>query len=206
METAGTETEKLGLALSGGGFRAAFFHVGVLARLAEIGLLPKVEVISTVSGGSIVGAAYYLRLRRLLNEKSDEEITGDDYVRLVIEVDELLRDAVGKDIRGRLLAGEHRALLARRELLGEHPREHPVALRRDLREAGRALPAALVAEPVGADRPAALAALAGPLGLGLGQLGHARDQPRDRGVALAALHRLHRAGAQARRERGEFVA
>jgi NTE family protein len=104
MDAAGTKTEKLGLALSGGGFRAAFFHVGVLARLAEIGLLPKVEVISTVSGGSIVGAAYYLRLRRLLNEKSDDEITGEDYVRLVAEVDELLRDAVRKDIRGRLLA------------------------------------------------------------------------------------------------------
>lgn len=96
--------EKVGLALSGGGFRAAFFHVGVLARLAEVGLLPKVEVISTVSGGSIVGAAYYLRLRRLLNEKSDDEITGDDYVHLVAEVDDLLRDAVRQDIRGRLLA------------------------------------------------------------------------------------------------------
>jgi len=101
---ASAETERLGLALSGGGFRAAFFHVGVLARLAELGVLPKIEVISTVSGGSIVGAAYYLRLRRLLHEKSDDEITGEDYVRLVSEVDELLRDAVGKDIRGRLLA------------------------------------------------------------------------------------------------------
>jgi predicted acylesterase/phospholipase RssA len=96
--------EKVGLALSGGGFRAAFFHVGVLAKLAELGVLPKIEVISTVSGGSIVGAAYYLRLRRLLHEKSDEQITGDDYVRLVVEVDELLREAVRKDIRGRLLA------------------------------------------------------------------------------------------------------
>jgi NTE family protein len=104
MEAAGTETERLGLALSGGGFRAAFFHVGVLARLAELGVLPRIEVISTVSGGSIVGAAYYLRLRRLLHEKSDAEITGEDYVRLVAEVDELLRDAVRQDIRGRLLA------------------------------------------------------------------------------------------------------
>lgn len=104
MEAAGTETERLGLALSGGGFRAAFFHVGVLARLAELGVLPKVEVISAVSGGSIVGAAYYLRLRRLLNAKPDDEITGEDYVRLVTEVDELLRDAVRQDIRGRLLA------------------------------------------------------------------------------------------------------
>src|SRR4051795_9273710 len=89
--------EKVGLALSGGGFRAAFFHVGVLARLAELGVLPRVEVISTVSGGSIVGAAYYLRLRRLLNAKPDDQITGEDYVQLVVEVDELLRDAVRKN-------------------------------------------------------------------------------------------------------------
>lgn len=29
---------KLGLALSGGGFRAAFFHVGILAQMAMLGL------------------------------------------------------------------------------------------------------------------------------------------------------------------------
>ena len=48
--------EKIGLALSGGGFRAAAFHLGVLKRLREIGLLDRVAVLSTVSGGSIVGA------------------------------------------------------------------------------------------------------------------------------------------------------
>jgi len=57
---------KLGLALSGGGFRAALFHLGVLARLAELDLLGKIEVISAVSGGSIVGAAYYLMLKQLM--------------------------------------------------------------------------------------------------------------------------------------------
>ncbi|MCP5188758.1 MAG: hypothetical protein H6991_13405, partial [Pseudomonadales bacterium] len=35
---------KLGLALSGGGFRAALFHIGVLARLAECDLLRHVAV------------------------------------------------------------------------------------------------------------------------------------------------------------------
>lgn len=49
---------KLGLALSGGGFRAAFFHIGVLARLAELGMLRHLKVISPVSGGSILGALY----------------------------------------------------------------------------------------------------------------------------------------------------
>ncbi|MCB1854707.1 MAG: patatin-like phospholipase family protein [Pseudomonadales bacterium] len=57
---------KLGLALSGGGFRAALFHIGVLARLAERDLLRHVAVISTVSGGSIIGAFYYLKVKQLL--------------------------------------------------------------------------------------------------------------------------------------------
>ena len=48
----------IGLALSGGGFRAAAFHLGVLQRLRELGLLRRVMVLSTVSGGSIVGAAW----------------------------------------------------------------------------------------------------------------------------------------------------
>lgn len=59
---------KLGLALSGGGFRASFFHLGVLAYLAELNLLRTVEVLSCVSGGSIVGTHYYLKLRRLLQD------------------------------------------------------------------------------------------------------------------------------------------
>jgi hypothetical protein len=47
---------KVGLALSGGGFRATLFHLGVLARLAECNVLRSVETLSTVSGGSIGGA------------------------------------------------------------------------------------------------------------------------------------------------------
>jgi NTE family protein len=43
----------IGLALSGGGYRAMVFHVGALIRLNEVGLLRKVKRISSVSGGSI---------------------------------------------------------------------------------------------------------------------------------------------------------
>ena len=60
---------KVGLALSGGGFRASFYHIGVLARLAEADVLRHVDVLSTVSGGSIVGAHYYLLLRDLLETR-----------------------------------------------------------------------------------------------------------------------------------------
>jgi NTE family protein len=44
------------LCLSGGGYRAALFHLGALRRLNELGILGKVNQISSVSGGSIVAA------------------------------------------------------------------------------------------------------------------------------------------------------
>ena len=47
---------RVGLALSGGGFRAAVFHAGVLEALEDLGI--RVDNLSTVSGGSIIGAYY----------------------------------------------------------------------------------------------------------------------------------------------------
>lgn len=49
-----------GLGLSGGGYRAAGFHLGTLHKLHELGKLDKVDVLSTISGGSITGAAFCL--------------------------------------------------------------------------------------------------------------------------------------------------
>ncbi len=51
----------IGIALSGGGFRAAAFHLGVLKRLHELGILHQASRISTVSGGSITGGLYAVR-------------------------------------------------------------------------------------------------------------------------------------------------
>ncbi|MCH8206421.1 MAG: patatin-like phospholipase family protein [Chloroflexi bacterium] len=50
----------IGLALSGGGYRAAAFHLGTFRKLDQLGLLPHVKTVSTVSGGSIIGACYVL--------------------------------------------------------------------------------------------------------------------------------------------------
>jgi NTE family protein len=50
------EAKRLGLALSGGGFRAAAFHLGTFRKLQELGLLDKIDLFSCVSGGSIAGA------------------------------------------------------------------------------------------------------------------------------------------------------
>ncbi len=52
-------TVKIGLALSGGGVRAAIFHIGVLEYLAECGLLEQIEHISTVSGGTLLAGLVY---------------------------------------------------------------------------------------------------------------------------------------------------
>ncbi|HYJ14262.1 MAG TPA: tetratricopeptide repeat-containing protein, partial [Candidatus Limnocylindria bacterium] len=72
---------KVGLALSGGGFRASFYHLGVLARLAELDVLRHVDVLSCVSGGSIVGACYWMMLRNRLLKAAP--MTQGDYMSLV---------------------------------------------------------------------------------------------------------------------------
>ena len=55
----------IALCLSGGGYRAMVFHIGALIRLNDAGLLPKLNRVSSVSGGSITAAALGLRWRDL---------------------------------------------------------------------------------------------------------------------------------------------
>lgn len=52
------QTPGLALALSGGGSRAAAFHLGCLRALHDAGLLEEVDTISSVSGGSLLAALY----------------------------------------------------------------------------------------------------------------------------------------------------
>ncbi|MDE0135295.1 MAG: patatin-like phospholipase family protein [Acidimicrobiaceae bacterium] len=53
-----TAVGRIGLALSGGGLRAAAFHLGCLRALHDRGLLEQVATISGVSGGSLVAALW----------------------------------------------------------------------------------------------------------------------------------------------------
>lgn len=53
------------LCLSGGGYRAMLFHLGVLWRLNEAGMLPELDRISSVSGGSITAGVLGLNWRNL---------------------------------------------------------------------------------------------------------------------------------------------
>ena len=95
---------KIGLGLSGGGFRASLFHIGVFARLAELDILRRVEVLSCVSGGSIIGAHYYLEVRNLLQQKADKDITREDYIELVKRMAKNFLAGVQRNIRMRVAA------------------------------------------------------------------------------------------------------
>jgi NTE family protein len=55
----------IGLALSGGGFRAMLFHAGGLVRLNELGLLGALDEIGGVSGGALVAGRLAAAWHRL---------------------------------------------------------------------------------------------------------------------------------------------
>ena len=52
--------KKIGVALSGGGYRVVAYHIGTLRALHHLGLLDNVDVLFSVSGGSITAAYYAL--------------------------------------------------------------------------------------------------------------------------------------------------
>ncbi|MGA1839343.1 MAG: patatin-like phospholipase family protein [bacterium] len=55
------DEKKIGLGLSGGGYRATLFNLGAIIRLNEFGLIRKISRITSVSGGSITNG--YLAMR-----------------------------------------------------------------------------------------------------------------------------------------------
>jgi len=65
----------IGLCLSGGGFRAMLFHLGAFVRLNELGLLPRLDRIASVSGGSIAAGALAVAWKNL-NFDSDGVATN----------------------------------------------------------------------------------------------------------------------------------
>ncbi len=67
-------TARIGLALSGGGFRATLFHLGVIRYLRDNGTLDITTDIASVSGGSILGAHLVLNWDRYngTDEQFDE--------------------------------------------------------------------------------------------------------------------------------------
>lgn len=77
MDSGENKKRKIGLALSGGGYRAAAFHLGTMRKLNQLGVLDKIDVYSTVSGGSIIGADYLLQL----NENKDYKTFETNHIK-----------------------------------------------------------------------------------------------------------------------------
>ncbi|MEM7744232.1 MAG: patatin-like phospholipase family protein [Pseudomonadota bacterium] len=50
------DREGVGVSFSGGGYRATLFHAGAVLRMNELGVLGRIDRISSVSGGSITSA------------------------------------------------------------------------------------------------------------------------------------------------------
>jgi predicted acylesterase/phospholipase RssA len=61
----------IGLALSGGGIRSAATNIGVLQGLSEKDVLPKLDYLSTVSGGGYIGACLSSLLSNRYREPQD---------------------------------------------------------------------------------------------------------------------------------------
>jgi NTE family protein len=85
---------KIGITLSGGGVRAAAFHLGVLKRLADENLLEKIEMLSTVSGGSLVtGMVYHANDNKWPNSE-EFNIKCFPYVKKCLTVKNLQQHAI----------------------------------------------------------------------------------------------------------------
>jgi len=81
--TAGAAAEpadNLALCLSGGGYRAMVFHVGALWYLNDAGYLPKLDRVSSVSGGSIAAAVLATRWSQLRFDAAGKAAAFDDLV------------------------------------------------------------------------------------------------------------------------------
>src|SRR3954454_24342738 len=76
---------KIGLALSGGGFRASLYHLGLVRFLRDAGILSRVTHITSVSGGSVLAAHLALNWDRYNGSPKEFDSAASeilDYVRL----------------------------------------------------------------------------------------------------------------------------
>src|SRR6516164_11213082 len=75
--------KKLGLALSGGGFRATLYHLGLVRFLRDAGILSRVSQITSVSGGSIIAAHLVLNWGRYNGSPEDFEAAAAELLAFV---------------------------------------------------------------------------------------------------------------------------
>jgi NTE family protein len=77
---AGKLEDGVGLCLSGGGYRAMIYHVGALIRLNELGFLPRLQEVASVSGGSITAGMLAVAWHRLQFDSAGHAVNLADEV------------------------------------------------------------------------------------------------------------------------------
>ena len=94
--------KQIGLALSGGGFRATLYHLGLVRFLHDAKLLPQVTHITSVSGGSILAAHLVLNWDRYNGSDAEFDAAANE-----------LLGFVTLDVRNRILRRIPLGLVAR---------------------------------------------------------------------------------------------
>jgi predicted acylesterase/phospholipase RssA len=82
---------RIGLALSGGGFRASLYHLGLVRFLRDAGILSNVSHITSVSGGSILAAHLVLNWDRYNGSPNEFDAAASEFL-----------DFVNLDVRNRI--------------------------------------------------------------------------------------------------------
>ncbi|HEY4733667.1 MAG TPA: patatin-like phospholipase family protein [Gemmatimonadaceae bacterium] len=115
---------QIGLALSGGGFRATLYHLGLVRFLRDAKILPNVTQITSVSGGSILAAHLVLNWDRYNGSPSEFDAAAGEllaFVTLDVRNRILRRFPLGLTVRWmRRLAGFSNRQLTRPGLLEYH--------------------------------------------------------------------------------------
>ncbi len=138
----------IGLALSGGGFRATLFHCGTLCRLDELGFLARLDRVSSVSGGSITAGVLATRWSAL---RFEGDVAKNLRELVILPLQAFCHRTVDAPAigLGTLLPG-HRPSDLLQAAYAEHlygagdaagpPRSAPLRLQRDQPRHGRELP------------------------------------------------------------------
>jgi len=121
-------TKKIGLSLSGGGFRASLYHLGLVRFLRDAGILRNVTHITSVSGGSILAAHLALNWGRYNGSDSEFEAAANEllaFIGLDVRNRIVRRFPLGFGVRwGRRLLGLSNRRLTRTGLLEDHYEKH----------------------------------------------------------------------------------
>lgn len=123
--------DKIGVCLSGGGYRAMLFHLGSLWRLNEAGILHNAYNISSVSGGSITAAVLGMNWQALYADGSDgkdhfEDLIAKPILKLAsvtIDVNSILFALTPFFGTGQRITKRYNKLLFKRKTLQDLPDE-----------------------------------------------------------------------------------